>query len=425
MSDPTNGASVSWHGGGRTTSVCLALAALLVLAGCGGDDGDSAERSDDVLGPVEPLEDAEEQTDGATDDAAAGQEDQPSAGDEAAATTDASGGDTGNGDTDGGGGDGGTADGGTNGDDGDAGIGASQRPAASTLEFTAAGSVLESTSGPSQAHVLQSCPIQPHAEQNIIDCAFASGVGGEVLVTVEAFAGDEALVVWERSGTPGSGDWQPVASATYGESQPDVGIQGVTVSSSAWPDLPDVAIVQVDLGGSGGLRAAEVVGWPAGASGAQVLAVTDPRPAASLRPIAGQLLLTANHLADGDPTCCPSEREIVVFEHPSGSPVAADRTFVPRDQRLPVEVALDVYAAWRDGNLAGVADLLTSAGEQDLTALPAGPGEDTFDLQGRACSAAGDGYRCTFADTGGGSTTFELTVRRVGGTWQVDAAALS
>lgn len=390
---------------------------LVLLAGCGGDDPAEAERSDDVLGPVEPMDESGEGTAGVTGDAAGdgdGPSDEP---DEAAGGGDGGRNDDPDENLDAEG-DGGAEEGSAPGERGN------QRPAATTLEFTAGGSVLEPTSGPSQAHVLQTCPIQPHAEQNITDCAFARGVGGEVLVTVEAFAGDRAVVVWERPGTPGTGEWQPVASATYGESQPDVPLQGVTVSSSAWPDLPDVVILEADLGGSGGLRSFEVVGWPAGASGAEILAVTDPRPAASLRPIAGQLLLTANHLADGDATCCPSEREIVVFDHPTSSPLSADRTFVDRDARLPVEVALEVYGAWRDGDLAGVGELLTSAGQQDLAAMT-GPGEDVFDLQGRACSAGADGYRCTFADTGGGSTTLELTIRRPAATWQVDAAASS
>lgn len=399
------------HRGTRRWIALTVLAAPLL--GCGGGGPDTADqRSEEVLGPVaahDPAEDADDA--GATAD-----------GDGQA--TDTAGGDDG----DGGGDDG---DGGASGTEADAGDGAAasdgaaQRPAATTLEFTASGSVLSPTSGPPQAHVLDGCPIQPHAEQNIIDCAFARGAGGEVLLTVEEFAGDHAVVLWERSGVPAAGPWESVRSATYGPSEPDVPIQATSVSSSAWPDLADVAILEVDVGGSGGFHGFEVVGWPAGASGAQVLAVSDARPAADLRAVAGRLLLTANHLTADDATCCPSEREIVVFDHPSGSPVAADRTIVARDTRLPVEVALEVYAAWRDQEPSRAADLLTSSGQQRLGSIPPGPGEDTFALRGRSCTPGSGGVVCTFEDTGGGSSSLVLTVRQVDGAWLVDDAALS
>ena len=46
--------------------------------------------------------------------------------------------------------------------------------------------------------------------------------------------------------------------------------------SSAFRDLPDVVTLDVDLGGSGGMHSFEVIGWPQDASGAQILAVSDP-----------------------------------------------------------------------------------------------------------------------------------------------------
>lgn len=392
-----------WGTRGRIALTVLATASLL---GCGGGAPDTADqRSDEVLGPVDAQDPAEDAQDAGASADGDGQAPDTADGDDG----DASGTEADPGD--------GAAEG--NGD------GAAQRPAATTLEFTASGSVLSATSGPPQAHVLDGCPIQPQAEQNITDCAFARGAGGEVLLTVEEFAGDHAVVLWERPGVPGTGPWEPVRAVTYGASEPGVAIADTSVSSSAWPNLADVVILDVDRGGSGGLRSFEVIGWPAGASGAQVLAVSDARPAADLRAVAGRLLLTANHLTPDDATCCPSEREIVVFDQPTGSPVTAERTFVSRDSRLPVEVALEVYAAWRDQDLSGVADLLASPGQQSLQSIPPGPGEDTFALRGRACATGSDGSVCTFEDTGGGSTDLVLTVQQVDGAWLVTDAALS
>jgi len=397
---------VHWGMRRRIAVTVLATAALL---GCGEGDPDTADqRSEEVLGPVDAHDAATD-----ADDAAA-------AGDGQAADTAA------DGDGDGSGDDGDAS--GTEADAGDgaaASDGAAQLPAATTLEFTASGSILSATSGPPQAHVLDGCPIQPHAEQNITDCAFARGAGGEVLLTVEEFAGEYAVVLWERPGVPGTGPWEPVRAVTDGASEPGVSIADTSVSSSAWPNLADVVILDVDRGGSGGLRGFEVIGWPVGASGAQVLAVSDPRPAANLRAVAGRLLLTANHLTPDDATCCPSEREIVVFEQPTGSPVTAERTVVARDSRLPVEVALEVYAAWRDQDVSGVTDLLASAGQQSLQSIPPGPGEDTFALRGRTCATGSGGSVCTFEDTGGGSTSFVLTLQQVDGAWRVTDAALS
>lgn len=384
------------------------LVTLSLLAGCGGRDPDTAaQRPDDVLGPVDAHAPAEDADDPGAEDGSTGDDDGQASDAAAGDDGDASG--TGDGAADGG-----AADG-----------GADPRPAATTLEFTASGSVLAATSGPPQDHVLDSCPIQPHAEQNITDCAFARGAAGEVLLTVEEFAGDHAVVLWQRPGVPGTGPWEPVRAATYGASEPAGPIVDTSVSSSAWPNLPDVVILTVDRGGSGGEQSFEVMGWPAGASGAQVLAVSDPRPAADLRAVAGRLLLTADHLAADDAACCPSQREIVVFEQPTGSPVIAERTVVERDARLPVEIALEVYAAWRDQDLSGIGDLLAPPGQQSLQSIPPGPGEDTFELQGRACVPGQGGSVCTFEDAGGGSTSLVLTVRQVDGAWLVTDAVLA
>ena len=248
-------------------------------------------------------------------------------------------------------------------------------------------------------------------------------MGGEVLLTIEEFAGDFAATVWERSGVPGTGPWEPVWAVTYGATQPNPQIEATSAMSSAFRDLPDVVVLDVDRGGSGGMHSFEVIGWPQGASGAQILAVADARPAATLESAAGRLLLTANHFASGDATCCPSQREIVVFDHPAGTPVPASRTYVPRDDRLPVEVALQVYAAWRDQDLSRAAGLLTPPAQQSLAGVT-GPGEDTFELRGRSCTAGSGGYVCTFDDTGGGSAELALTIRRVGGDWKADAASV-
>ncbi len=403
---------------------------VLVLFGCDSepqlqagevvDDaaGDDAEGA--AGGTDDPAADEQDDDEPAPEAGGSGSADEPSSSEDEASGT--SGGD-GAAEEATGTGDGGSADddadgSGSNGSTG----GTPTRPSADSLNFTATGSVLEPTSGPSQDHRLAGCPIRPHAEQNIIECEFARGVGGEVLLTIEEFAGDFAATVWERSGIPGTGPWGPVWAVTYGATQPNPQIEATTAMSSAFRDLPDVVILDVDLGGSGGMHSFEVIGWPQGASGAQILAVSDPRPAATLRPAAGRLLLTANHLAEGDATCCPSEREIVVFDHPSGTPVPASRTYVPRDDRLPVEVALRVYAAWRDQDVSRASDLLTPQAQQTLSGTT-GPGEDTFAFRGRSCASASGGYVCTF--TGGGSGELELTVGRIGGDWKVEAASVS
>jgi hypothetical protein len=291
------------------------------------------------------------------------------------------------------------------------------------VSVTTSGSVLESTSGPGQAFRVDSCPIEPHAEQNFVVCEFAQGGGGQALLTIEEFAGDVAATIWER---PGSGDWQPVLSQTWGESEPGATVQDGDGFSSEWVNLDDVVVFDVGLGGSGGFRAFEVYGWPAGAVGVQRLGVVSARPAAGMLAPAGRLVLTANHWADSDPTCCPTQREVMVFDRPTSSPLAATDVVLQRRAELPVEVAAVVYDAWVHDRLGSVSGQLGGSASADLSGRGS-PGEDVYRLPDRRCTLSGStGASCVLEDAGGSSATMTMQLQDTGGgDWRVQSVTFS
>lgn len=254
-----------------------------------------------------------------------------------------------------------------------------------------------------------SCPLPSAPNTQIVSCTSANASGGMIAVTVEENGDKFFATIWKIQG---GNSWDPVVQTPIYSRQGGSGgspdpIQ-IVPESTDFLQVFNLIYVGFDWGGSGGYWTYEVVDWAIGDSDPQVALVTSGRPAAGMTPWAGNLLLQANHLKQSDPTCCPSEREFLMIEHPNDrTRVPAVSTIVARDETTPELLAKDVYLAWINGNLGSISSQrISSQARQWLQDNGGGGGVDDHVLQGPSCPWNGAVFECTLI-----STAWRLTWR--------------